>query len=396
MARQYIRGEGHIPPGAVEPKEGQEKLKAVMEKVKKAAEAQREKEADALLDRLIAKAGGIDKVQQKLDARRTGSGEGQKQESHILSADQRAELAQGEKDAREVSMTRTEYKVDPNHPERVLSEIITGKDGLTKRIDYTYNEAGKVSQKRTEEMSGDSKTQTNEMYHYDADGKPTEEHGTRTIFRPGLEPMGMYRDVLYTTDSDPRLQDPDALKNLGKKYSFIRAKDANGAITTEYGYGPDGFSGKNNSGEYVNNSADRKTQFSYDHKGRHKTAEGYDGAQLNSRYSYAYQDRPDGSYTATVKDITPNKSKPDADRVQEYDSNGRLMAEQNFNGNVFSERTYTADGKLSTISRRVKLAEGVPDYTKINYRHGGKIYTAYTYDKSGRQESVTQKALPEA
>lgn len=96
MAHQYTRGEGMLIPPEAQSKESQGKLKTVLEKVKKTAEDQREKEADALLDRLIAKTGGIDKVQKKLDARRAGSGEEQKRELHILSADQSNELVQKE------------------------------------------------------------------------------------------------------------------------------------------------------------------------------------------------------------------------------------------------------------------------------------------------------------
>ncbi|MBI4250082.1 hypothetical protein HY622_00635 [Candidatus Uhrbacteria bacterium] len=385
MARHYTRGEGHIPPGTIEPKEGQEKLKLVMEKVKKTAEAEQEKASNTLLDRLIAKAGGIEKVKQML-ANREAAHQTKENGPSILRDAQREELARGEADAKITQSTRTEYQVDASHPDRILAEITTGQDGATKRVDYTYNGFGNILQKITEEMSGDAKYKTNERYRYDNDGTTViEEHSTRAVLRSGHEPMGLYKDVLYLADSDERVQDPAALQDLGKQYSFISVKDTNGRVVSEYGRG--GYTDKNNAGEYTSNAANTRKQFTHDLKGRVKTEESYDKDKLQLRYSYMYEDRPDGSYTRTRKDITPGKSTPNADSVQQYDSSGRLVAEQNYNGYIISERSYTADGNLARIARRVYHSDKVPMHEKAGWQ-----YTEYSYDKNGREESMTQKA----
>jgi len=363
-----------------------------MEKVKKTAEAQREKETNTLLDRLIARAGGLNKVEQMIAARRAERSEKPEKESEgesrILSADQKADLARGEKEAKVVQETRGQYRVDERDPSRVLTEIATKRDGATIRADYTYNDAGKLSRKVTEEVSGYAKYKTIENMHYDPDGQLVETHDTRSITRPGHEPMGLYRDVLYLADNDPQLQDPMVLGDLLKKFSSIQVKDAHDAIVAEYG--SSGFSHKTSAGEYSGNAVNTKKQFTHDVKGRPLTEESYDGPNLVSRYSHVYDDRADGSYTRTRKDIMPNRLAPSADIVQKFDSSNRLIAEQSYNGSVYSQRSYTADGQLASITRRVQQSKDAPLHERAGLTH-----TEYTYDKNGRQETMTQKELAE-
>ncbi len=312
----------------------------------------------------------------------------QEKRGTLLAPDQVDDIAKGESESRVNSQSRTEYQVDPNNKDRVLAEITTHEDGGITRVNYTYNDAGKLSQMGKSERHKDgTEYKQTDNYVYDRDGNLTETHDTRSQLKEGLPPMGWHRDMVYLSESDPRLSDPQQLKALGSVFSYIEIKNAAGKVVESYG--DKGFDNKDTSANYARNSTDKRTAITYDFKGRELVKDVFDGGKKLLGYAYSYKDNPDGSYIKTTKHLGETTQRSDV--VQEYDSRGNLISEHRNGGKILAFRTYTPDGKLQKISQRTQF--GANDVFGMK---PGWHYTEYTYNKDGRQDSVTQKEALES
>lgn len=379
MAGKISRGEGlHISSSP----ENQKDMGEVLSKARATAETKRVEQASSLLDKLIQTIGleGIKKLISQKESKKNSEAH------HLLSSNEQANITSGESGAKTTAQYWTEYKLDENNPDRILAEIITGADGSVKKVDYTYDDQGMLKRRITSnKQENGTETRMDEGFQYDTNGKLETEHSTRSLHKPGEQMIGYYKDILYLRESDPRLANPAQLKPLGTEFSQILVTDNENHLVEKYGFG--GFDTKTPSGEYRNNAIDQKTTYTYDLKGRVLTEDHKSDGKLTTRYSFSYQDNPDGSYTKTRKDIGPNKEKygVQADTTQEYDSRGNLIAEKYDDGKNLKMYTRDKEGRPLKISRRILSGA---DSGRTN---PGWQYAEYTYDTIGRQSALVQK-----